>query len=213
MRCFICSDIHMATDFLDRLLEKARQPIDAILFAGDLTNWGKKSDALKVIHHFNGIPAATIPGNLDTPIVLQTLENETHSVHGLSWECGDWTIIGYGGGALQNPGEILVSEEEIIENLEPLLKKSNPLKTILLTHQPPYNTKLDYLSPGQHVGSKAVRTMIEKYQPAFQFCGHIHESWSEENIDQSRCYNVAAVKEGRAALLTLEEGVFTRLIL
>lgn len=202
MRLFACSDIHMAVENLDRLLEQAGQPIDAVLFAGDLTNWGSRADALKILSHFKEKPVYTIPGNLDTPAVMEVLEDQSELVHGQAAKLGDWTVVGFGGGSLNNPGEILFSEEAIIESLEPWLKKSDPQKTILLTHQPPANTKLD-LVRGEPVGSRAVRTLIEKYQPAFQFCGHIHESWNEDRIDGSRCYNVAAVKEGRAAILDL----------
>lgn len=212
MRLFVCSDIHMAVENLDRLLAKAGEPIDAVLFAGDLTNWGSRADAIKVLSHFKEKPVYTIPGNLDTPAVMEVLEDQSELVHGLAAILGDWTVVGFGGGSLNNPGEILFSEEAIIESLEPLLKKSNPQKTILLTHQPPANTKLD-LVRGEPVGSRAVRTLIEKYQPAFQFCGHIHESWSEDRIDKTYCYNVAAAKEGRAGVLDLERLVFKRLSL
>lgn len=212
MRLFVCSDIHMAVANLDRLLERAGQPINAVLFAGDLTNWGTKADALAVLAHFQNKPVYTIPGNLDTPAVMEVLEDQTELVHGRAAKLGDWTVVGFGGGSLNNPGEILFSEETILKSMEPLLKNCEGRKTLLLTHQPPAETKLD-LVRGEHVGSQAVRTLIEKYQPAFQFCGHIHESWDEENIGVSHCYNVAAVKEGRAAVLDLESLTFERLSL
>ena len=212
MRLFVCSDIHMAVENLERLLLMAGKPIDAVLFAGDLTNWGSAADAAKVFSSFPDKPIFTIPGNLDTQAVLEAMEDQTKLVHNHKAALGDWSVVGFGGGSLNNPGDILFSDDDILKSLEPLLKAANPKKTILLTHQPPFNTKLD-VSRGSHVGSRAVRVLIEKYQPAFQFCGHIHESWSEDEIGKSRCYNVAAVKEGRSAVLDLETFVFKRLAL
>lgn len=213
MRVFVCSDIHMAVSHLDRLLEKAGTPIDAVLFAGDLTNWGSGADAMAVLSHFKIEPVFAVPGNLDTPAVVDVLEDQTEYVHGRLAKLGDWTVIGFGGGSLNNPGEVLFSEEAITEGLEPLFKKCPTQKTLLLTHQPPANTKLDLVGGRQAVGSQAVRALIEKYQPAFQFCGHIHESWGEDTIGKTRCHNVAAVKEGRAGVLDLETKTFTRLTL
>ncbi len=43
-------------------------------------------------------------------------------------------------------------------------------------HVPPFNTKLDMLYDASHVGSKAVREFIEKFQPLLTLHGHIHES-------------------------------------
>ncbi len=209
MKCFVCSDIHMACDNLERLFQKAG-PCEAVLFAGDLTNWGSKADAEKVLACFKEKPVYAIPGNLDTLAVMEIFEDQSELAHGCVKKLVDWEVIGFGGGSLKNPGDILFGEEAILETLEPLLKKSIGAKTILITHQPPYNTKLDSVR-GNHVGSQAVRTLIEKYQPAFHFCGHIHESWSEDLVGKTRCYNVAAVKEGRAAGFDLETGFFQRI--
>lgn len=213
MRVFVCSDIHMAVENLNRLLAKAGQPIDAVLFAGDLTNWGSGADAKGVLSHIKIKPVFTLPGNLDTPAVVNILEDQTEYVHGQAAKLKDWTVVGFGGGSLDNPGEVLFSEKAILEGLEPLLKNCEGRKTLLLTHQPPAGTKLDRVGGQNHVGSHAIRQMVEKYQPAFQFCGHIHESWGEDKIGQTRCYNVASVKEGRAAILDLSQKTVERLVL
>jgi Icc-related predicted phosphoesterase len=59
-------------------------------------------------------------------------------------------------------------------------------KTIWLFHAPPHKTELDraaldgrivdHVPMDVHVGSIAVREMIEKYQPLVTLHGHIHES-------------------------------------
>ena len=46
----------------------------------------------------------------------------------------------------------------------------------LVVHFPPYDTRLDEFAPGKHAGSPALRAWVEREQPAYLFCGHIHET-------------------------------------
>jgi len=77
-------------------------------------------------------------------------------------------------------------------------------KIIFNFHCPPWNTKLDLapkltkdLKPvyigGKpvmvHVGSKAVREVIEKYQPILGLHGHIHESYASDKIGRTVVLN------------------------
>ncbi|MCH8003997.1 MAG: metallophosphoesterase [Nanoarchaeota archaeon] len=57
-----------------------------------------------------------------------------------------------------------VKKEEgtIKEDLDNFIKLSNPKKTIYVMHAPPFDTKLDVISEGTHVGCKAIRSFIEK---------------------------------------------------
>ena len=47
---------------------------------------------------------------------------------------------------------------------------------ILVLHSPPKGVA-DVTSGGQSVGSTAIFEAIERIQPRFAFCGHIHDSW------------------------------------
>jgi Icc-related predicted phosphoesterase len=89
-----------------------------------------------------------------------------------------------------------------IENLAGAL--NDPGEAIFNLHAPPYGTMLD-LAPeldanrkpvtvaGQvnfvHVGSKAVRDAIEKYQPMIGLHGHIHESSGHDKIGETTVVN------------------------
>lgn len=82
-------------------------------------------------------------------------------------------------------------------DLQKLKKLSNPEKTVYVIHAPPFNTKLDIITTGAHVGSKAVREFIEKEQPLLTLHGHIHESpqmsgsWRDK-IGDTICINVGS---------------------
>lgn len=65
------------------------------------------------------------------------------------------------------------SETELAERLEPFAALE-PL--ILICHCPPLNTPLDEAGPGRHFGSAAVASFIQRVQPDWFFCGHIHEA-------------------------------------
>ena len=98
------------------------------------------------------------------------------------------------------PEEIMTAEKEsgtIKEDLEKLNLLSNPKKTVYVIHAPPFNTKLDMIAGGAHVGSKAARQFLEKEQPHLTLHGHIHESpkmsgsW-KDNIGKTVCVNVGS---------------------
>ncbi len=75
-----------------------------------------------------------------------------------------------------NEQEWFGSHAMIEEDLEELAKISDPKKTVYVIHDPPWNTNLDVLYNGQHIGSMAVRRFIERHQPPLVLSGHIHES-------------------------------------
>lgn len=97
-------------------------------------------------------------------------------------------------------GEVRSTEKEngtIIEDLNKLKKLSIPKKTVYVVHAPPFNTKLDVITSGAHVGSKSVREFIEKEQPMLTLHGHIHESpkmsgsWKDK-IGKTVCINAGS---------------------
>ena len=70
---------------------------------------------------------------------------------------------------------------------------------ILVTHVPPYGV-LDRVESktippswvGRHAGSGTILEYIQRQQPAYVFCGHIHEAEGYEKVGASRVYNLGA---------------------
>jgi Icc-related predicted phosphoesterase len=75
-----------------------------------------------------------------------------------------------------DPYFYLRSRETIEEDLDRLSKPLNPEKTIYIMHSPPFGTRLDLMQGGISVGSRSIKTFIEKNQPLLTLHGHIHES-------------------------------------
>jgi Icc-related predicted phosphoesterase len=72
--------------------------------------------------------------------------------------------------------EALAARPSIAEALAALAAQSDPRRTAYVCHTPPFNTPLDAMPRGRHVGSKALRAFIEQHAPPLTLHGHIHES-------------------------------------
>ncbi len=64
----------------------------------------------------------------------------------------------------------------IADALAGLAAASPPAATILVSHSPPRDTHCDVTRQQRHVGSRALRSYIERHQPPLVLSGHIHES-------------------------------------
>jgi uncharacterized protein len=60
--------------------------------------------------------------------------------------------------------------------LESLGRATRPAETVFVLHSPPRDTRCDMTAARQHVGSRAIRSFIEKHAPPLVLGGHIHES-------------------------------------
>jgi Icc-related predicted phosphoesterase len=69
------------------------------------------------------------------------------------------------------------SEEQIGQDLAALTQGRDKARLLLSIHMPPYGTNLDRLGPdGRHIGSRAIRTLLEGGRFGIGLFGHIHES-------------------------------------
>ncbi len=75
-----------------------------------------------------------------------------------------------------DPYLYLRSRETIGDDLNRLPSFQNPLKTILMTHSPPYGTRLDQIQGGKPAGSRSIRSYIERNSFFLTLHGHIHEA-------------------------------------
>ena len=127
----------------------------------------------------------------------------------------DYIFIGaYGGsnvGGIKNA--IYKKRRKILDKLFKKFSKENKeRKVIFVSHNVPYNTKLDKASmkahPAvrrKHLGSKLIRRMINTYQPVVHVGGHMHESSGQQFIGKTLAINPGAAHEGKAAIITLEK--------
>jgi Icc-related predicted phosphoesterase len=75
-------------------------------------------------------------------------------------------------------------------DLERLATLSDPEKTIYVAHSPPFATTLDRLQGGiTPIGSRALRTFIDRRRPPMTLHGHVHESPGVERLGGTVCVN------------------------
>lgn len=136
----------------------------------------------------------------------------------------DWSFAKFGGyifigypisnfpGHVQSKG--YRNQRKKLDKLFHKFKKENKEgKLIFVSHNVPYETKLDMIKPKikyriikrRHYGSKLAKRIINKWQPKLTLCGHIHENPGKDKIDKSLIVNPGAAQDGRAAIINLPE--------
>jgi len=173
---------------------------DLIIITGDITNFGFRNDAEKVVGKLMAINSNLlgVAGNLDQPDVARYLEDIGLSLHGRGNIYNSLGIVGLGGSnftPFNTPNEF--SEQELSGFLATGLSQVEDAKHhILVSHVPPFRTHTDKLLNGKHVGSTAVRTYIEEKQPLLCLSGHIHESGGQDSIGRTLVINSGAIRDG-----------------
>lgn len=192
-------DVHEDVQNLAALSDRLRAA-DIVVISGDLTNYHGKAEAEAVINsvkeHNRNVIAQ--PGNLDQGEVFDYLSSLKINLHGNGYVFGDIGIFGVGGSnrtPFNTPTEF---SEEAIEGF--LLSGYNMVKgcaiKIMVAHMPPFDTTVDRVAAGAHVGSKSVRGFIEKYRPDVCISGHIHEAKGKDKVGDTVLVNAGMFKDG-----------------
>jgi len=179
LKLLLFSDIHNDWKTLERIL---RVDADYYISAGDQVSWGRGLERCGEILRTRGERVWVLPGNHESAAQISQMcaENGLNDFHERLFKVGRWHVAGLGYSSptpFNTPGEY--SESELARRIEPFAALE-PL--VLVCHAPPRGTALDQVRPGLHAGSTAVRDFIEKHQPAYFFCGHIHEAEGAETM-------------------------------
>lgn len=188
MKILVFSDIHGDMRALERI---AAQPADLYIAAGDLSNFGRGLDRCAAPLAGLGERLWVLPGNHETHDDTREFCRRHGFVdfHRQVRELGatHWAGLGYSNiTPFDTPGEY--SEEEIAQALA-AFEGIHPL--YLVVHFPPHGTKLDEFAAGKHAGSPTLRKWVERIQPLYLLCGHIHEAAGmTDRIGATQCVNV-----------------------
>lgn len=220
-RILVFSDMHGSREAigLARSLLSLKK-YDLIAYLGDFSERpgdaeSNIADAGHMIKKLSeGLPKdvrlVSLIGNCDTKELQGFIEEHGISLHNSMLLAGKTAVIGWGGShptPFNTPSEF--SEEVIERSLERLFSEAmmkGAERIVLLTHEPPARTNGDKL-PFGHVGSEAIRRIIERYQPAVNLCGHIHEAKSVDRIGKTKVINVGPSSEGHFAAVAIGDGL------
>jgi Icc-related predicted phosphoesterase len=137
----------------------------------------KKQRYYKSVLEESSKPIVFVMGNDDGILGLGcewTSENYIQNVNQRKIDSGKYNFVGYQytnpfvGGTFEKSER---NQEEDFEELEKLIDKD----TILITHGPSWGI-LDTVD-GEHMGSKALRELVERKPPRLHLFGHIHSNF------------------------------------
>jgi len=181
-----------------------------------------------------GISVYVMMGNDDDPSLREVLKHSdvVRDPEDVVVELGeDFTMISCGWANTtpwNSPREM--SEDDLLVHLEQhVAAVPDPSRSVFNLHVPPFASGLDQapaldetLKPivsggvimAAPVGSRAVRTIIERYQPPVALHGHIHESRGTAKVGRTVCINPGSeysegVLHGALVVLDRKKGLKT----
>jgi Icc-related predicted phosphoesterase len=144
-----------------------------------------------------------VPGTWDKDLI-SFFQKQNVLIHGRGESIGDVGIYGFGGAQTPFNTPYEPSDKEIEEGLRKAFNEIKDKKIkIQATHAPPFNSTLDLVG-NKHVGSLAVRKIIEEFSPQVAICAHIHESVGKDFIKNSLAINVGKFTEGYFGLIEIK---------
>jgi Icc-related predicted phosphoesterase len=174
MKILAFVDLHGSIKLLDKIAALAKKDkADYIVCAGDITIFG---DSLKpLIDRLDkiGIPTIMLHGNHENESTLRKACNKTKNIkfmHKEVLETDGHAFIVYGGGGFST-----VDKTFDTWSRQSMQKIGPDKKIILVTHAPPYGTKIDKVFD-QSAGNKSIRDFIKRVQPKIAISGHLHEN-------------------------------------
>lgn len=188
LKLLIFSDIHNDWKTLERLLSVEA---DFYIAAGDQVTWARGLERCGEILATRGDKVWVLPGNHETAAQIAEMcqRRGLQNLHEQHFQVGKWNVAGLGYSSptpFDTPGEY--SEPQLAERLESFAALD---RLVLICHAPPYGTTLDQIRRGLHAGSRSIGDFIQRRQPAYFFCGHIHEAEGVvEQIGSTRAQNV-----------------------
>jgi Icc-related predicted phosphoesterase len=222
MKILFATDIHGDGKLVDKLVELGmKEDVKAVMIGGDLSP-GFDVFVQRMFIEFYLLPKLDKltnagkqvfiqMGNDDFGINMDVLESaekrgEVSLIHRKAHSMDSLFVAGY---SCVNPSPFIFKEwerkeKDIAKDLEELRKSVDPKKTIFVFHAPPYNTKLDVLHTGDHVGSTSIREFIEKTQPLLTLHGHIHESSRMSGSFQDRIGKTLCINPGNDSIAVID---------
>lgn len=179
VRFLAVADIHSRPAAIQAIQDGvSRLAPDAVIVAGDLTNYGDAAEVTRVLESIPGRVLA-IPGNLDVRRAFDAGTRKSHaeSVVGKRIEIAGVTLAG------------------LFDGLAAC--------DILVVHEPPRGI-LDDVGGGRHIGFAEHLAALRRLRPKVLLCGHCHESPGVVVHGGTTVVNCTLGSGGRGALVELD---------
>ena len=171
-------DMHGNDKALKEIKDKAKKA-DIIVCAGDISIFENNLDLLLAELNALNKQVLIIPGNHEDSADLNQLtkiNKNIVNIHKKSFIKDDYLFLGYGGAGFSiNDSEF----SALSKKFEKEAKKHDG-RIILVTHAPPYKTKIDEIMKDP-CGNKSIKSFIVKVEPDLAISGHLHETAGKED--------------------------------
>lgn len=171
LNLLVLSDLHGSEDALELLRSvEASGSYDLVLVCGDFTTYGTAKYVRRFLSSAR-TKVLAVPGNCDTPEIVDALEDSGTSLHNRRVDFRRWPFFGFGGAPVTSqrmPFE--VEEDEIEDSLRSVAARGG----VMVTHAPAYGMN-DRGFSGHHSGSKGIMRVAREFGPVLAVSGHIHE--------------------------------------
>jgi uncharacterized protein len=212
----ILSDFHGRREAFQKAASEAKRlEVELIVVCGDITHFGHVKHAKSLLTSFIdlNLPLLYIPGNCDLSSFFEEKIENAQNVHASCVKIKDYAFIGVGGAPssyLKTPLEFL--EKWIMDSLNRgFAMCPSEKKLIVVSHTPPFNTKVDLAYMNNHIGSRSIRRFVEEKNPLAVFCGHVHEAPGIDWIGETVVTNPGPAKNGNYALAEINDTVEVKL--
>lgn len=176
MKILAFVDLHENYKAFKNIKEKAKKA-DIIVCAGDISIFEDRLKEFLLKLDKLDRPVLMIPGNHESNKSvnkhIKKLANITNIDKSVFMK-DEHIFLGYGGGCFS-------MKDPSFDNVAAKFKKKiKDKKVILVTHAPPYDTKLDKIMK-ESCGNKNIKKFILKVKPNLVICGHLHENAGKED--------------------------------
>lgn len=188
---------------------------DVLLIGGDITTGGTPDQAAAAIERWRPLAPRllAVAGNMDSPEIDARLADLGVALDARGYQLGTVGVFGVSAAPhspLHTPYEL--SEDELERRIsEGFSTVRECAVKVFCPHPPPRGTACDRLPSGEHVGSTAVRSFVEREQPDVVLCGHIHEARGVDRIGATQIVNPGPAGAGHYAIVDIDETVTVRL--
>lgn len=179
MKILAFGDTHGSMKALDSIVSTAKkEKADIVLCTGDVSVF--EQDLSKIMKKLDtiGKPVMIVPGNHESERSLKEISRKSKNIVYLNkgmLKFRNYAFMGFSGDGFSMNDPEFARWGKMVKND---LKKNDIV--ILITHAPPYKTKLDNIM-GSHCGNKDIRKFIESGKIAYAISGHIHETAGRED--------------------------------
>jgi Icc-related predicted phosphoesterase len=207
LNIIVIADVHGSRKAYEKTVQKAKEvQADAVCVCGDLTHFGtvKEAEEYLSILAQSRTHVFFVPGNLDPPDIVNAKAKGTTCIHATCRNVKDYSFMGLG--ALHRAFE--VPEDKIMQWLHKGSSECpQKVHTVIVSHVPPRDTKVDVAFIGGHAGSRNFSRFIIDTKPVAVFCGHIHEGRGIDHIGNTVIVNPGPAGRGYFALVKLDGNV------